>query len=50
MKRALAQHGTHKVEFFEAIDGRNVSSHEPERWRERMMTDEVPVLRQATGA
>ena len=49
MQRALAQHGARKVDFFEAIDGRNVSLREPERWRERMMTDEVPVLRQATG-
>jgi len=49
MQRVLAQHGARKVQFFEAVDGRNASLQEPERWRERMMTDEVPVLGHAEG-
>ena len=49
MQRVLSRHGARKVEFFEAVDGGNATRREPERWRERMMTDEVPVLGHAEG-
>jgi GR25 family glycosyltransferase involved in LPS biosynthesis len=47
--RALARHGSRRVEFFEAVDGSRVVSQEPERWRNRMMTDELDPLPYAEG-
>ena len=47
--RALARHGAHRVEFFDAVDGRQVVARQPERWRDRMKTDELDPLPYAEG-
>lgn len=47
--RALARHGAHRVQFFDAVDGRRVVARQPERWRDRMKTDELDPLPYAEG-
>lgn len=47
--RALARHGAHRVEFFDAVDGRQIVAQQPERWRDRMKTDELDPLPYAEG-
>ena len=50
LARSLARHGASRVEFFEAVSGSSVVSRDPERWRDRMKTDELDPLPYAEGA